>query len=310
MDVEEDDDGVLDPEDDLVLDVDDIDEMVEDDAGIDLFADNFENDYNRSEANQYRGRDIDDEGDYDQMDMAQRRQLEARLNRRDRELARERRMPRAAQLPEDDEDDVMDLTRQPRRRRHRYDEEQEDVDMTEDIRNEELSLEALMDVKAASLVEWVAAPAVTRTIAREFKNFLTEYTDEKGTSVYGVRIRTLGEVNAESLEVSWAHLSDSKPVLGMFVAQVPSSILPIFDAVALDVTLYHYPDYERIHSELHVRMTDLPISLTLRQLRQITPPRRSQLRTGRLQPVIPCRMSGTAILFLHEICIRTMRSSD
>jgi DNA replication licensing factor MCM2 len=268
MDVEEDDDGVLDPEDDLVLDVDDIDEMVEDDAGIDLFADNFENDYNRSEANQYRGRDIDDEGDYDQMDMAQRRQLEARLNRRDRELARERRMPRAAQLPEDDEDDVMDLTRQPRRRRHRYDEEQEDVDMTEDIRNEELSLEALMDVKAASLVEWVASPAVSRTIAREFKNFLTEYTDEKGTSVYGVRIRTLGEVNAESLEVSWAHLSDSKPVLGMFVAQVPSSILPIFDACALDVTLYHYPDYERIHSELHVRMTDLPISLTLRQLRQ------------------------------------------
>ena len=166
MDVEEDDDGVLDPEDDLVLDVDDIDEMVEDDAGIDLFADNFENDYNRSEANQYRGRDIDDEGDYDQMDMAQRRQLEARLNRRDRELARERRMPRAAQLPEDDEDDVMDLTRQPRRRRHRYDEEQEDVDMTEDIRNEELSLEALMDVKAASLVEWVAAPAVSPAFPR------------------------------------------------------------------------------------------------------------------------------------------------
>ena len=268
MDVDEDEDGVLDPEDDVVLDVDDLDEMAEEDAGIDLFADNFENDYNRSEANQYRGRDIDDEGDYDQMDMAQRRQLEARLNRRDRELARERRMPRAAQLPEDDEDDVMDLTRQPRRRRHRYDEEQEDADMTEDIRNEELSLEALMDVKAASLVEWVASPAVSRTIAREFKNFLTEYTDEKGTSVYGVRIRTLGEVNAESLEVSWAHLSDSKPVLGMFVAQVPSSILPIFDAVALDVTLYHYPDYERIHSELHVRMTDLPISLTLRQLRQ------------------------------------------
>ena len=267
MDVE--DDTGLDPEDDLVPDLDDLDEMAEDDAGIDLFADNFEADYNRGENNEYRGRDIDDEGDYEQMDMAQRRQLEARLNRRDRELDRERRrVPRAAQVLEDDEDDLADLTRQPRRRRHRYDEEQEDMDMTEDIMNEELSLEALMDVKAASLVEWVASPAVSRTIAREFKNFLTEYTDEKGTSVYGVRIRTLGEVNAESLEVSWAHLSDSKPVLGMFVAQVPSSILPIFDAVALDVTLYHYPDYERIHSELHVRMSDLPISLTLRQLRQ------------------------------------------
>jgi DNA replication licensing factor MCM2 len=267
MDMEDDDDG-LDPEDDLVPDLEDLDEMAEDDAGIDLFADNFETDYNRGENNEYRGRDIDDEGDYDQMDMAQRRQLEARLNRRDRELDRERRrVPRAAQ-DLDEEDDLADLTRQPRRRRHRYDEEQEDMDMAEDIMNEELSLEALMDVKAASLVEWVASPAVSRTISREFKNFLTEYTDEKGTSVYGVRIRTLGEINAESLEVSWAHLSDSKPVLGMFVAQVPSSILPIFDAVALDVTLYHYPDYERIHSELHVRMSDLPISLTLRQLRQ------------------------------------------
>lgn len=268
MDIEDDDDGDLEPEDDLVPDLEDLDEMAEDDAGIDLFGDNFETDYNRGENNEYRGRDIDDEGDYDEMDMAQRRQLEARLNRRDREIAREKRMPKAGMLPEDEEDDINDLTRQPRRRRHRYDEEQDDIDMHEDIMNEELSLEALMDVKAASLVEWVASPAVSKTIAREFKNFLTEYTDEKGTSVYGVRIRTLGEINAESLEVSWVHLSDSKPVLGMFVAQVPSSILPIFDAVALDVTLYHYPDYERIHSELHVRMTDLPISLTLRQLRQ------------------------------------------
>lgn len=268
MDVDDEEGGALDPEDDLVLDIDDIDEMAEDDAGIDLFGDDFEHDYEGGERNDYGGKDIDDEGDYEDMDMAQRRQLEARLNRRDRELARERRMPRVARALEDEEDDVMELTRQPRRRRHRYDEEQEDMDMAEDIMNEELSLEALMDVKAASLVEWVAQPAVSRTIAREFKNFLTEYTDEKGTSVYGVRIRTLGEVNAESLEVSWVHLSDSKPVLGMFVAQVPTSILPIFDAVALDVTLYHYPDYERIHSELHVRMTDLPISLTLRQLRQ------------------------------------------
>ncbi|OQO11661.1 DNA replication licensing factor mcm2 [Cryoendolithus antarcticus] len=265
-DLDEGDDDILDPEEEVALDIDDADEMAEDDAGIDLFGDNFENDYNRREDDRYAGRDIDDDGDYDQMDLAQRRQLEARLNRRDREVAREARMPRA--FLQDEEEDVMDLTRQPRRRRHRYDEDQDDMDVAEDIMNEELTLDALMDVKAASVVEWLAQPAVSRTIAREFKNFLTEYTDEKGTSVYGVRIRTLGEVNAESLEVSWMHLSDSKPVLALFCAQVPSSVLPIFDAVALDVTLYHYPDYERIHSELHVRMTDLPISLTLRQLRQ------------------------------------------
>jgi DNA replication licensing factor MCM2 len=261
-----DDDGALDPEDDLIQDLDDADEMAEDEAGIDLFGDNFDRDYNRAEDGGYRGRMIDDEDEYDAMDPAARRQLEARLNRRDRELAQQRNMPAA--FLQDEEEDVMDLTRQPRRRRHRYDEDQDDIDMYEDIMNEELSLEALADVKAASLTDWVANPAVHKTIAREFKNFLTEYTDATGTSIYGVRIRTLGEVNAESLEVCWDHLSESKPTLAYFLVNVPSEILPIFDAVALEVALYHYPDYERIHSELHVRITDLPVSYTLRQLRQ------------------------------------------
>lgn len=261
-----DEDDNLDPEDDLIRDLEDADEMAEDEAGIDLFGDNFDRDYNRTEDRDYRGRMIDDDDEYDAMDPAARRQLEARLNRRDRELARQRNMPAA--FLQDEEDDVMDLTRQPRRRRHRYDEDQDDIDMHEDIMNEELSLEALADVKAASLTDWVANPAVHKTIAREFKNFLTEYTDATGTSVYGVRIRTLGEVNAESLEVCWDHLSESKPTLAYFLVNVPSSVLPIFDAVALEVALYHYPDYERIHSELHVRITDLPVSYTLRQLRQ------------------------------------------
>jgi DNA replication licensing factor MCM2 len=263
-DIDEDDN--LDPEDDLIHDLEDADEMAEDDAGIDLFGDNFDRDYDRADDGGYRGAMIDDDDDYDQMDPAARRQLEARLNRRDRELANQRRMPAA--FLQDDEEDIMDLTRQPRRRRHRYDEDQDDIDMHEDIMNEELSLEALADVKAASLTDWVANPAVHKTIAREFKAFLTEYTDASGTSVYGVRIRTLGEVNAESLEVCWDHLSESKPTLAYFLVNVPSSVLPIFDAVALEVALYHYPDYERIHSELHVRITDLPVSYTLRQLRQ------------------------------------------
>lgn len=240
--------------------------MAEDDAGIDLFGDNFDRDYDRNNMGGYGGAGIDDEQDYEALDLAQRRQLEARLNRRDRELAQARKVPNAF-LPDDDED-VMDLTRQPRRRRHRFDEDLDDIDMHEDIMAEELSLEALADVKAASLTDWVSLPAVHKTVAREFKSFLTEYTDSAGISVYGVRIRTLGEVNAESLDVDWDHLSQSKPTLAYFLVNVPSSILPIFDAVALEVALYHYPDYERIHAELHVRITNLPVSYTLRQLRQ------------------------------------------
>lgn len=267
MPLGDEDDEELDPDRDLIGDIDDADEMAEDEDGIDLFADNFERDYKARENDAYAGADIDDEGVYEDLDVATRRQLEARLNKRDRELARRRRMP-AAFLQDDDEDGEMDLTRQPRRRRHHYDEEQEDEEMGEDIMDEELSLETLQDVKASSLTDWVALPAVYRSIFREFKSFLTEYTDDNGTSVYGTRVRTLGEVNAESLEVSYDHLSASKAILAYFLANAPAEVLKIFDQVAMDVTLLHYPDYERIHSEIHVRISDLPVHYTLRQLRQ------------------------------------------
>ena len=232
-----------------------------------MFAEDFEKDYATRENDTYRGRDIDDEGEYDELDLATRRQLEARLNRRDREVARQTQLP-AAFLQDEDNDALVDLTKQPRRRRHRYDEEPDDVDMDEDIMAAELSLDALQDVKAASLTDWVAQPAVHNTIAKEFKAFLTEYTDENGMSVYGVRIRTLGEKNLESLEVSFDHLADSKATLAYFLANVPAEILKIFDQVAFDVALIHYPDYRHIHAEIHVRISDLPVQYTLRQLRQ------------------------------------------
>ncbi|ORY56333.1 MCM2/3/5 family protein [Pseudomassariella vexata] len=248
-------------------DLEDLDEMAEDD--VDLFREGFERDYKSKDDNDdYEAIDIDDEGDYQDLSLGDRRRLEAQLNRRDREVARQRRGMPAAFLPgEEDEDGDIDLTAQPRRRRHAYDEDPDD-EMDQDIMDEELSLEALQDVKASSLTEWVAQPAVQRTIKREFKAFLTEYTDESGSSVYGNRIRTLGEINAETLEVSYEHLSTSKAILAYFLANAPAEMLKLFDDVAMDVVLLHYPDYERIHQEIHVRIFDLPVHYTLRQLRQ------------------------------------------
>lgn len=243
-------------------DIDDLDEMAEDD--VDLFREGFEGDYReRDETDVYEGIDIDDEGEYDNLDLGARRRLEAQLSRRDREVARRQ----AAFLPGEDDDGDIDLTAQPRRRRHHYDEDP-DEDMDADIMEEELSLEALRDVKSSNITDWVSQPAVQRTIRREFKAFLTEYTDENGLSVYGNRIRTLGEINAESLEVSYNHLTSSKAILAYFLANAPAEILKLFDEVAMDVVLLHYPDYERIHAEIHVRIFELPLNYTLRQLRQ------------------------------------------
>ncbi|KAH8808031.1 MCM2/3/5 family-domain-containing protein [Xylogone sp. PMI_703] len=255
----------VDDEPEVADDIDDLDEMAEDEDGIDLFADNFERDYKPREDDEYRGADIDDE-DYEELDPAARRQLEARLNRRDRELARQRRMPNAF-LQDEDGDADMDLTAQPRRRRHHYDEDQ-DEDMHDDIMEEELSLAALGEVKAGSLVDWIAQPSVQRTIRREFRSFLTEFTDENGVSLYGQRIKSLGEVNEESLEISYTDLSNARATLAYFLANAPTEILKIMDEVAMETVLYHYPDYMQIHSEIHVRICDLPVHYTLRQLRQ------------------------------------------
>ncbi|KAJ5000140.1 DNA replication licensing factor [Colletotrichum sp. SAR 10_66] len=259
-----DDDEDIEDDPEILDDLDDMDEMAEDD--VDLFREGFERDYRAKEDDRYEGLDIDDDGDFDDMDLGARRRLESQLNRRDREVARRQRIP-AAFLPGEDDEGDIDLSAQPRRRRHHYDEDP-DEDMDADILEEELSLEALQDAKAASLTEWVSQPNVQRTIKREFKAFLTEYTDEHGSSVYGNRIRTLGEVNAESLEVSYDHLSSSQALLAYYLANAPAEVLKLFDEVAMDVVLLHYPDYERIHSEIHVRIFDLPVHYTLRQLRQ------------------------------------------
>jgi len=249
-------------EDDVALDIDDADEMAEDEDGIDLFGNNFERDYKPREDDQYDARDIDDEGEYDELDLASRRQLEARMKKRDQQVKRT-----GAFMEEDaDEGDMADLISGPRRHR-RYDMD-EDEEMQDDIMEEELSLEALGDIKAASLVDWLAINSVQRSCKREFKAFLTEYTDDHGVSIYGSRIRTLGEINSESLEVSYDHLANSKALLAYYLANAPGEMLKMFDEVAMQVTLLHYPDYERIHSEIHVRISDLPVHYTLRQLRQ------------------------------------------
>ncbi|KAI9934354.1 hypothetical protein ASPWEDRAFT_130191 [Aspergillus wentii DTO 134E9] len=263
---DEDDDNERDEEAELLGDIDDIEEMAEDEDGIDLFGDSFERDYRDAANDRYQGEYIDDDGDQEEVDLGSRRQLEARMNRRDRELERRRRMP-AAFLQDEDDDGNVDLTRQPRRRRHHYDEDREDVEMGDDAM-EELSMEELTDVKASNITDWILQPQVLRTIYREFKAFLTEFTDSAGSSVYGNKIKTLGEVNSASLEVSYVHLSNTRAALSYFLANEPTEVLKVFDQVALDVTLFHYPQYHDIHNEIHVRITDLPIVYTLRQLRQ------------------------------------------
>ncbi|WFD29921.1 DNA helicase [Malassezia sp. CBS 17886] len=234
----------------------------DDDEGEDLFGDGLAADYTANpELDRYEAVDMDD-ADVDGMDRTTRQLAELRMARRDRAEGRTRPMRHAPEFLQSDEEGEEDVLR--RRRRRYYDEAPEDEALADD-----LPLEQLGDVKAESIASWVATENVRRTIMREFRNFLVTFVDEQGVSVYGQRIKALGELNMESLEVSFLDLVDSKAILAYFLANSPASMLPILDEVAFDVVLLYYPSYDRIHAEIHVRIADLPTSTTLRDLRQI-----------------------------------------
>ncbi|CAH7690885.1 minichromosome maintenance protein 2 [Phakopsora pachyrhizi] len=267
-------DGAVVDELDAIEDIDEGDEAEPED-GEDLFGDDMMDDYmGNAKLDRYDAADIDDDSDIEGLDPEARALAEAKMARRDRRegkgvdgKGRKSRVPAFLQSDDDagEEDDAF-LSR--RRRRRQYDEVPENDEDSEGDGEDELPLEQLSDIKSNSLKEWVEVPSVRRTIMRAFKDFLMTYVDENGTSVYGQRIKALGEVNSESLEVSFLHLSDSKAILAYFLANCPAPMLAHFDAVALEAILLYYPEYNRIHTEIHVRITEVPTSFTLRELRQ------------------------------------------
>ncbi|GAA5836759.1 hypothetical protein JCM9279_007653 [Rhodotorula babjevae] len=260
-------------EEDDVIGLGDGDLEDEEEEGEDLFDDAMGNDYiENRKLDAYDATGLNDDEDFSD-DADARRAAEERMDRRDRRQLRaagaagERRRARMpgflASEEEDSEDEGQLLGR--RRVRRLYDEPYGDDDAGFD---EEMPIEQLSDIRADSLAQWIEEPRTRKTIMREFKNFLLTYTDDNNESVYGSRITQLGQLNSESLEVSFLHLTDSKAILAYFLANCPSAMLPIFDEVALDVILLAFPHYMRIHAEVHVRITELPTSYTLRDLRQ------------------------------------------
>ncbi|KAH8828101.1 DNA replication licensing factor cdc19 [Flagelloscypha sp. PMI_526] len=260
--------------------VQDIDGDLEDEEdGEDLFGAEMFDDYDHNaRLDTYSDTGVDDE-EVEELTAQQRRQAEAALARRDRLEQGNRRGRRAAQrsrmptflgddedMDADLDDDELGLADMKQRTRRQYDERRDADDM--DGIEDELPMEQLSDIKAKSIVEWIATGRVQRTIVRHFRQFLITYEDDNRNSVYGQRIRSLGETNSESLEVSYMHLAVAKPILAYFLVNAPAAMLAIFDQVALDTILIHYPQYKRIHTEVHVRISEHPYLSSLRDLRR------------------------------------------
>ena len=102
------------------------------------------------------------------------------------------------------------------------------------------------------------------------RNFLETYVVQStGERIHEGIIDATCAANGQSLPISYLHLSHHSPVLAIWLADVPKQMLAIFDDVAKAVVAAKYPDYARIHDEIHVRITNLPIVDSLRDLRQV-----------------------------------------
>lgn len=75
------------------------------------------------------------------------------------------------------------------------------------------------------------------------------------------------ESNLASFEVEFPVLASKENVLAYFLPEAPIEMLQIFDQVAKELVLTIYPSYERVTTEIHVRISELPLIEELRTFR-------------------------------------------
>jgi DNA replication licensing factor MCM2 len=125
------------------------------------------------------------------------------------------------------------------------------------------------DVKG-KVSTWIKQPRTIRWIRRVFAGFIRTFKDEEtGEEVYEGRINDMCINNKQSLEITYSHLSQKNPTIAIWLAEEPALILPLLNDVAFEIVSEAYPNYDRIFKEIFVRIKDLPIEDSLRELRQV-----------------------------------------
>jgi DNA replication licensing factor MCM2 len=244
----------------------------EEGSGEDLMGDMFLKDYNdRPELDEYDAADLD-QADYGPVSMAARRRAEEELLLREKKERKEQKggrgnLPSVLESSSEDEEDEEEFMRRRKQRRTDFDlEALEDAALMGDDEEQQYALNLGADQKCP-LREYLQMEAIRLCVGRKFRDFLTDFKDANGHRVYVDRINSLCLQNRESLEVKFAHLAKQYAILAIYIIDAPKEMLEIFDRVARLVILRLYPDYDRIHAQIHVRMTELPVLDTLRGIR-------------------------------------------
>ena len=86
--------------------------------------------------------------------------------------------------------------------------------------------------------------------------------------MYRTRIRAMCAANETSLAVSYTHLCSTLPTIAVWVADAPRALLDVLHGAAYEVALEEFPEFGSIRREVFVRIADLPIQDSVRDLRQ------------------------------------------
>lgn len=204
---------------------------------------------------------LDDEDGYSDISDSERRAAETEMNRRDRAAGIHRDDRDILYDKSDDDDDI------PRSKRRAAEKaiEGEMEDGTEMIE----SIENLEDTKGHSIKEWVSMLGPRTEISNRFKSFLRTFVDDKGQHTYRDRIRRMCEQNKSSFTAVFSELANHQHVLAYFLPEAPLQMLEIFDIVAKEMVLSMFPSYERVTTEIHVRISELPLIEELRTFRKL-----------------------------------------
>lgn len=234
---------------------------------------NMEKDYRAIDRLDYYNEDNLSQGEYELMDLEDRRRAEEEIE------ARRRRVDQADPIKRErifDEqsihsfiDDNSEIRNDMKKNRemlflNRLRDQHMDE---EDLEQEEYDFFNAEEMKG-NLSKWIDNSRTINFIRVAFRTFLTNFRDEHKELVYEQRINHMCSNNLQSLEVDFSHLSDAVPVLGFWLFDSPALLMPYLNQVVFDMACKLFPNYETVHPEVFVKIKNYPLQENIRDLKK------------------------------------------
>jgi len=243
--------------------IDDDDQPIESEGdGEDLMQD-IEKDYVPiKELDEYEEQGLDEE-EYSDMAVEERKKVEKELDDRDKnKFIKQGRVPLAMMDVEEYSEEEENLKNRLKKQRMKFiigaEDETEYKDTTEFLNR--------TDVKG-KLSDWLKELHVIKYIQISFNKFIKNFKDENGNNIYEARIIEMCTNNKQALEVNFNHINSSNQHLAIWIAQLPAQILPLLNEVAFSLSCEIFPQYANICNEIFVRIMDIPLLDSLKDLR-------------------------------------------